>query len=238
MTFAACATVSWPLALEHRAERLAFDEFHHEEGLALVFADEVDLDDVRVIERSHAARLAQEALLDPFIVGQGIGQHLDRDVAIQGRFVALVDHTHAAAAEFGDDVVMAQTRSHRSTPCRAPCPVYAKHADTGPMAGSRNALAARSVQGRGSERESVDIARRRTRPTLAPGCAGAGHAKVAGGAACAVPRLSARRMRPTLACARPVAPAGRIARCPFAAYVRPSASMSRASSRDGHEGHA
>ena len=44
------------------------------------------------------------------------GQHLDRDVAAERRLVALVDHAHAAAAEFLDDVVVAQTLRHASFP--------------------------------------------------------------------------------------------------------------------------
>ena len=56
-------------ALEHRTERLAFYEFHDEERLPFILANEIDLDDVRVVERSHAARLTQEALLDALVVG-------------------------------------------------------------------------------------------------------------------------------------------------------------------------
>ena len=52
------------LALEHPAERFAFDELHDEIRLAFVVADEIDLDDVRIVERRHAARFAQEAFLD------------------------------------------------------------------------------------------------------------------------------------------------------------------------------
>ncbi len=112
MIFAACSGLQLGFALEHRAERFAVDEFHDEIGLAVVVADEIDLDDVRIVERRHAARFAQETLLHALIVRERIGEHLDRDVAIQRCFVAFVDHAHATAAEFGDDVVMTQLLFH------------------------------------------------------------------------------------------------------------------------------
>ncbi len=100
------------IALEQRAQRFAVDEFHDEIRLAFILADEIDLDDVWIVERGHAARLAQKTFLDAFVVGQRIGQHLDRDIAIQRRFVALVDHAHSTATELGDDVVMPQMLLH------------------------------------------------------------------------------------------------------------------------------
>ncbi len=50
--------------------------------------------------------------LTAWVVRKRIGEHLDRHVAIQGCLVAFVDHTHAAATEFGDDVVMSQLLLH------------------------------------------------------------------------------------------------------------------------------
>ncbi len=94
------------LALEPLAERLAFDELHREIGLALVLADQVDLHDVRIVELRHAARLAEEAFDHQGVVGQCLRQHLDRHMSLQRGLEALVDHAHATAPEFGDDVVM------------------------------------------------------------------------------------------------------------------------------------
>ena len=104
--------LEFAFAFEHRAERFAVDEFHDEIRLAVVVADEIDLDDVRIVERGHAACFAQETLLHALIVRERIGKHLDRDVAIERRFVAFVDHAHATAAELGDDVVMTQLLFH------------------------------------------------------------------------------------------------------------------------------
>ena len=67
---------------------------------------------MRIVERGHAARFAQKALLDRGIVRERIGQYLDRHIAIERPFVALVNHAHAAAAQFGDDIVMAQLLFH------------------------------------------------------------------------------------------------------------------------------
>lgn len=71
------------LALEQGAERFALDEFHDEVGLAFILADEVDLDDVRVVEGRHAACFTQEALFHALIVGQRLCQHLDCDIAVE-----------------------------------------------------------------------------------------------------------------------------------------------------------
>ena len=45
-----------------RAEVAALDEFHHEEGHALVFADIVHGDDVWMIQRSGGASFTYESL--------------------------------------------------------------------------------------------------------------------------------------------------------------------------------
>ena len=70
-------------ALQAGRQRFAVDVFHHKEGLFFVLADEVDLDDVRVVERRHRARFAQEAFDEYLVVRHGRGQHLDRHVATQ-----------------------------------------------------------------------------------------------------------------------------------------------------------
>ena len=138
-------------ALQHGAERFAFDEFHDEIRLAFVVADEIDLDDVRIVERGHAARFAQEALLDRLVVRERIGKHLDRDVAVQRSLEALVDHAHAAASEFGDDVVVAEARSHLDSPPDE-CPTRA-HPSTGPRRRLGPGLAAQTVPASHADRD-------------------------------------------------------------------------------------
>lgn len=94
------------VAAQPFGERLALDELHGEEGLPRMFADEVDLHDVRIAELAHRAGLAQEALHHFRLMRQCFAHQLDGDMPLQGSFVALVDDAHAAATELADDLVM------------------------------------------------------------------------------------------------------------------------------------
>ena len=100
------------LALQYLRQALALDELHDEERLFVLLSDEVDLDDVRVVQRRHRTRLAQETLDQVLVVRQRRRQLLDGDITAQRRFVALVDHAHAAATEFADDFVVTEMRFH------------------------------------------------------------------------------------------------------------------------------
>lgn len=87
-------------------ERGAVDELHRDEQRAVVDADVVDLDDVRVGEASQRLRLAERPLAR-FVgaVGQRPAYHLDGDVAVELRIAGAKDLAHAACAEPGDDPV-------------------------------------------------------------------------------------------------------------------------------------
>ena len=129
-------------ALEQGAERLAFDKLHDEERLALVFADVVDLDDVRIIQCRHAARFAQEAFLHALVVRQRIRQDLDGDIAVERGLVSLVDHAHAATTQFGNDVVVSQSRFHGvSGAPGASCNTVESNASTANAAGFVQSIA-------------------------------------------------------------------------------------------------
>ena len=87
-------------ALQSLAERLAFDEFHDDVGLA---ARErpvvVGAGDVRVVESRGGARLALEALRR-LLVGDEVGQQqLDRRGAFEFDVHARVDRAHPAAPD-------------------------------------------------------------------------------------------------------------------------------------------
>ena len=78
-----------------RLERLALEQLHHHELLAVVLADVVQRADVRMAQRRDDPGLAQEALHrlgDRSGVG---GQQLDRHMPPEPRVLGLVDDAHA-----------------------------------------------------------------------------------------------------------------------------------------------
>ena len=84
----------------------AFDELHHEVGHALVLADVVHGDDVRVAEGGGGARLAEEAfagVADPGVCGENLDRHPALEVGIPGA----EDDAHAATADLLVEAVAA-----------------------------------------------------------------------------------------------------------------------------------
>ena len=95
-------------ARETLLEVLALHELERQEGLAVRVLESVDRGDVRVVERGEQLRLALEA-------GEALGvlrhlerQHLDRDVATEGRVGGAVDLAHPAGPEGRGDPVVRQ----------------------------------------------------------------------------------------------------------------------------------
>ena len=97
-----------PLALQRRGEILAVHERHRDVGGAVHLAEVVDANDVLVRDLTREQQLALEAALD---VGQRRGvdavtpNDLHRDRDAEHLVPGLVDHTHAAGAQFPDDAV-------------------------------------------------------------------------------------------------------------------------------------
>ena len=101
-----------PLA-QPRAHRLALEHLrHHEEPIALL-AGVVDRDDVGVRERRHRLRLGLEAGERVGVIGEVLGQHLDRHVALEAGVAGAVDLPHPAGAERRDDLVRAEAVAGR-----------------------------------------------------------------------------------------------------------------------------
>ena len=101
------------LALERRAEGLAFEEFADDVLLAALDAEVVDGDDVGVVEGSDGAGFALEAGAE--IGGgsgrtrrRGLAENFDRDVAIEAGVAGAVDLAHAADSERRLDLVWAE----------------------------------------------------------------------------------------------------------------------------------
>ena len=73
--------------------------------------------DVRVVERGQEARLPLEALDPGGVGGEGLGQDLDRHLAVQAGVAGFVDLSHAAAPERSYDLERSQART-RGESCR------------------------------------------------------------------------------------------------------------------------
>ena len=87
-------------------ERLAVEQLHRDEVLAVRFFDRVDRADVRMIERARRPRLALEPLERRPVARQLRRQELQRDASSELRVLGLIDDAHPAAAEStGDGVV-------------------------------------------------------------------------------------------------------------------------------------
>ncbi len=78
---------------------MALQQLHHNEGLPFPFFNRMDGADVGVVERRGGACFALKSLHRGRIVGQFLGQELQRDAATQLDVFRLVHHTHAAAAQ-------------------------------------------------------------------------------------------------------------------------------------------
>ena len=93
--------------LQHRRQRFALDQFHHDEiGVAFV-TEVVDVDDVGMREPRSRLRLVGEAL-DEIVVGRElIAQHLDRDAPPQQQVGPAIDDRHPAGTQAGVDAIAA-----------------------------------------------------------------------------------------------------------------------------------
>ena len=90
---------------------LALDELHHQRTDTVGFFETVDVRDVGMIQRREGLRFAREPR-EPFgVAREDIGQHLDRDVAIQLRIARAIDLAHAAGAQGGEDLIRAEAKA-------------------------------------------------------------------------------------------------------------------------------
>src|SRR6516162_3713617 len=77
---------------------LPFQKLHGNEGLALVLTDIVNRANVGMIEGRGRLRFALETFESLAVLGQCLGQELERHKPVQPGVFRLVDHTHTAAA--------------------------------------------------------------------------------------------------------------------------------------------
>jgi hypothetical protein len=96
-------------------ERPSFDELENEGRHSVRMLRPVNRGDVRMVERCENVGLPLESLLPQLVVGEEIGEDLDRDLALQLGVLGAVHLAHPAGSEGAEDPVRAQSgpRSER-----------------------------------------------------------------------------------------------------------------------------
>ncbi len=80
-------------------ERAALHELHGEEVRALVLADVVDRDDVRMVQGRGGARFGLETAYELGVRGEACAEDFDGDAAVEARLYGEVDLAHSAATD-------------------------------------------------------------------------------------------------------------------------------------------
>jgi len=94
--------------LQSLGERHALQVLHDQEVGRMLVPDVVQRADVRMVQRGDRASFVLESLAKLRVGGQGLGQHLDRDDALEPSVAGFVDFTHSAFAKLGENLVRAQ----------------------------------------------------------------------------------------------------------------------------------
>ena len=89
------------------AEILSLDEFHDDQRRGARLEQFVDLADVRMVERGGGERLGSQPQDGVGVGGVSFANRLQRNGAIQAGVDRLPDDAHTAAAEAGDDAIVA-----------------------------------------------------------------------------------------------------------------------------------
>ena len=103
-----------------RTQRLPFHKFHHDEHLRFVLFRAVDGADVRMIQRGGGFRLLDEAGLILLRGGEVGGKELERDMALQGCILGLVDNAHPPLSQFLYNLIMRDCGTNHISPLEQP----------------------------------------------------------------------------------------------------------------------
>ena len=93
---------------DHLLDGLPAHELHREVGLIVVLTEGEELDDGRMAQLLERVDLRAESSLEPGVVGEVCGEHLDRHRRSRGRVDGLVHRPHPPAAESRADPVGAE----------------------------------------------------------------------------------------------------------------------------------
>ena len=94
------------LSVNAVAQRLPFENFHHQKRLAFVIVDVVKRADARVIQRGSSTRFALKAFQCRTIASEFRREKLQSNGAPQPNILGSVNDAHPASAKFFDDAVM------------------------------------------------------------------------------------------------------------------------------------
>jgi len=97
------------------AQRLSLEELRDGVRDALVEAEIVDREDVRVGERRDSLGFALESLPRVRVHGQSLGEDLDRDLAVEPGVLGAIDLSHASGPQDREDLVGAESGSRRGS---------------------------------------------------------------------------------------------------------------------------
>ncbi len=112
---------------KERPQRLALDELRGDEARAVDLPRVVHRDDVGVIERRDAARLAVESF-DELLCGKALrGEHLQRELAPEPGVLGEEYLSHPAGSEWRDDAVVSQDVAWRKGPVQLHLRYVANH---------------------------------------------------------------------------------------------------------------
>jgi hypothetical protein len=94
------------LARDDVLERGPIEEFHNNEGMAVLLADLVNCADVRMVERGGGAGLAAKAFECLRVASHIVRQEFEGYEASEFGIFGFIDDAHASAAELLDDAVV------------------------------------------------------------------------------------------------------------------------------------
>src|SRR6202035_5819490 len=93
----------------------AFEEFHGDKGLTILFANVINSANVRMVQGGCRLRLALKAGQRLRVTGDFFGQELESNEAVEPRIFSFINDTHAAAAELlNDSIVRDRLADHES----------------------------------------------------------------------------------------------------------------------------
>ena len=95
---------------DERCKISSFDVLHREKVLTVLLADFINRDDVRMAEISGCFGFGAKTLHKLRVCELAVQEHFDRDGAIERNLPRLVNHSHATALYFLNQLVIAENR--------------------------------------------------------------------------------------------------------------------------------
>ena len=102
-------------AFAHRAQGLAFDQFHHDVEVAFSLSDFVNSADVRVSKRGGCPRFVQQTLTCRCVQSSASVHDFHRHVAMQHLVVRAIDGSHSSFANLRHDTAMTENLADHNT---------------------------------------------------------------------------------------------------------------------------